>query len=88
MSEGGECYPDCPRVKHRLTPSNIAERKNAVFPLAATRQENGFETKLSVRGQSAQVKVFLPDSDAYSFIFRFARAKECWKLSSVEDWSL
>lgn len=88
MSEGGECYPDCPRFKHRLTPTNVAERKIAVFPLVTTQQENGFETEVSVRGRTAQVKVFLPDSDAYSFIFRFARTKDCWKLTSVEDWSL
>jgi len=75
-------------VRHRLTPANIAERKIAVFPLSATRQENGFETKLSVRGKYAQVRVFLPESDAYSFIFRFARTKDCWTLRSVEDWSL
>ena len=88
MSEDGECYPDCARIKYRLTAANIAGRGNAVFPLITNRQESGLDIKLSVRGRQAEVKVFMPESDAYSFIFRFDRAKDCWILTSVEDWSL
>ena len=59
-----------------------------VFPLAPAQQKQSLKVSRQMADGAASVKLFVPNSDAYSVTYQFAYTAGCWRLAGVQDQSL
>ena len=86
--QGKACYPDCPVIEHKLSRQKISALSEPIFPLQTKQLAVPVEVKVKITRNHAVVRMDKPESDSYSFEFRFARSKTCWLLVSAQDLSL